>query len=282
MSRDADIEAILARRHQQGGDYWATLDGRIYVGNPFSTLSSLGLLHELGVGPDHEAVEGGLGLVLDRCRGDGRVQVAPKAPLYPCYTAEAARILCRFGRKDDAVVERIFAYFEESAHPEGGWRCSFSRFGKGPETECANPGATLYVLDALRHLRRYRQGSAVADRAVEHLLGHWETRKPLGPCHWGIGSRFLEVEYPFVRYNLFFYVYVLSFFARAQADPRFREAHGRLAEKLDSQGRMVVESPHRGLGGLAFCAKGRASSAASGRYREILERLGEPERGGSP
>ena len=42
----ADIDAILAKRHDNGGDFWATPDHRIYVGSPFSTLSSLGMLHE--------------------------------------------------------------------------------------------------------------------------------------------------------------------------------------------------------------------------------------------
>ena len=35
------------------------------MGSPFSTLSALGMLHELGVTDSHEAVRGGLALVLD-------------------------------------------------------------------------------------------------------------------------------------------------------------------------------------------------------------------------
>jgi hypothetical protein len=92
----------------------------------------------------------------------------------------------------------------DSAHESGGWRCNFTKFGRGPETMCANPGATLYVLDALRHLDKHRRRDAVVNAAVESLLDHWESRKPTGPCHWGIGSRFMRVEYPFLRYNLFF------------------------------------------------------------------------------
>ena len=44
------------------------------------------------------------------------------------------------------------------------------------------------------------------------LLEHWAVRRPLGPCRYGIGSRFMQVEFPMFRYNLFFYVYVLSFY----------------------------------------------------------------------
>jgi hypothetical protein len=54
--------------------------------------------------------------------------------------------------------------------------------------------------------------------AVETLLHHWTVRVPTGPCQFGIGTLFLQVEYPFLRYNLFFYVYVLSFYAEARKD----------------------------------------------------------------
>lgn len=269
----SDIEAILARRHDNGHDYWATEDGRIYVGNPFSTLASLNMLHELGVERDHEAVAGGLQLILQASREDGRIKLGPKTPMYPCYTAEAARILCRFGFADHEVLHRTVDYLTESTHEGRGWRCSFSKFGKGPETEHANPGASLYALDVLRFYPVFREGSEVADSAVAFLLDHWEIRKPIGPCHWGIGSLFMQVEFPFLRYNLFYYVYVLSFFARARGDDRFAEALAVLRSKLDGDGRIVVERPHRNLRSLAFCAKGKPSESATGRFRELVRNL---------
>ena len=80
---------------------------------------------------------------------------------------------------------------------------------------------------------------------VESLLAHWETRVPCGPCHYGIGGRFMQVEFPFLRYNLFYYVYVLSFFPAARADSRFAQAAKVLASKADPAGIMVVEQPSR-------------------------------------
>lgn len=268
----ADVRKVLSHRHDNGADFWATPDDRIYVGNPFSTIGSLCILHELGVPPEHEAVAGGLELILAACRDDGRIRVAPKSPLYPCYTAEAARTLCRFGLTADASVRRTVDHFLENDHETGGWRCSFSRFGKGPETECASPGATLYVLDTLRFLPGHREGDPRVDRAVELLLGHWEVRSPIGPCHHGIGTLFLQVEYPFIRYNLFYWVYVLSFFERARRDARFRSALAALDARLD-EGRIVVERPHRALKELRLCRKGEVSGRATRRYREILENL---------
>ncbi|HSJ45123.1 MAG TPA: hypothetical protein VK923_10630 [Euzebyales bacterium] len=272
-SHDADVAAIVARRHDNGGDFWATAEGRVYVGNPFSTIASLAMLHELGVPADHEAVQGGLELILDACRDDGRIRVAPKAPLYPCYTAEAARVLCRFGLADHPSVQRTMRYLLDSVHGTGGWRYNFTRFGRGPDTRYANPGATLYALDALRFGTEHRAGVVAIDHAVESLLDHWETREPLGPCHWGIGTQFLRVEYPFLRHNLFFYVNVLSFYARARSDPRFAAAVSALEAKLDEAGRLVVERPHPRLRGLAFCARGEPSALATARHGEIRRNL---------
>lgn len=270
---ESDIESILARRCDNGGDFWGTPDGRVYVGNPFSTISSLGMLHELGVCREHEAVEGGLTLLLKGCRDDGRIPVAPRAPLYPCYTAEAARVLCRFGLTGHEAVQRAVLYLIENAHTTGGWRCNFTKFGRGPETEYANPGASLYALDVLRFFPEYREGCSVVDLAVESLLGHWETRSPIGPCHWGIGSLFMQVEFPFLRYNLFFYVYVLSFYERSKSDQRFEAALAALKAKLNEEDQVIVERPHRGLKGLSFCAKGRPSDLATHRYDELCQNL---------
>ncbi len=227
------------------------------------------MLHELGVPGSHEAVQGGLDVVLDAWREDGRIRLAPKAPMYPCYTAEAARVLCRYGYGDDHRMQLTAAYLLEDAHDSGGWRCNFTKFGRGPETECANPGATLFVLDVLR-LTGHGEAGTVVDGAVESLLTHWDRRTPCGPCHYGIGSRFMQVEYPFLRYNLFYYVYVLSFYDAARRDPRFRMAAAALATKLDSEDRVVVEQPHRGLKGLSFCRRGQPSELATTRYREIV------------
>jgi hypothetical protein len=268
-----DVDVILARRHDNGADFWATPDRKLYVGNPFSTIGCLGILHELGVSLRHEAVQGAIALILDAACDDGRIRLGPKTPLYPCYTGEALRMLCRFGRVRHPAVKRTVAHLLETAHPDGGWRCDFTRFGRGPETRCTNPGATLYILDALRYTPALREGNRTVDRAVESLLNHWESRVPTGPCHWGIGTLFLQVEYPFLRYNLFFYTYVLSFFARARRDRRFREALSELQGRCDARGRLVVERPHRDLRDLEFCRKGEPSACASRRFRDIVGNL---------
>jgi len=268
-----DVEAVLARRHDNGADYWASADGRLGVGDPFSTLTSLMILHELRVARSHEAIRGGLQLILSAWRDDGRYRLAPSGTLYPCSTAAAARVLVRFGFAADHRLQRTLAHLLEIQHDDGGWRCRKFSYGRGPETEFSNPGVTLAVLDVFRFTQELNRNPCL-DRAVESLLDHWVTRRPLGPCHYGIGTLFMQVEYPFVRYNLFYYVYVLSFYDRAKEDGRYLEALRVLESKLDSRGNMVVERPNRKLAGLSFCEKGRPSELATGRFREIVKNLG--------
>ncbi len=268
----ADVEAVLAARHANGGDFWATSDGRLGVGSPFSTLESLLILHELRVARGHEAVRGALNLILDSWREDGRYRLAPRGALYPCYTATAARVLCRFGYGKDHRLQTTLTHLLETQHLDGGWRCKKFSFGRGPETEFSNPGVTLFALDAFR-FTEHLNGHPNLDRAVESLLDHWTVRRPIGPCQFGIGTLFMQVEYPFFRYNLFSYVYVLSFYDRAKEDARYLAALDALRSKLDARGRVVVEHPNRKLAALSFCAKGRPSELATSRYGEISKNL---------
>ena len=83
----------------------------------------------------------------------------------------------------------------------------------------------------------------------------------------------MKVEYLFFRYNLFFYVYVLSFYERAKKDQRFLEALKVLEAKLVN-GKIVVENPNRKLAGFSFCKKGEPSDLATECYHEILKNLG--------
>ena len=266
----SDIEAILAKRHHNGADLWATADKRICKGSPFSTLESALMLTEL-MPASAPVMKDVAGLMLGLWRHDGRFQIAPQGALYPCHTAGVARALCRLGYAHDNRLQKTFEQLLEIQHEDGGWRCNTYKFGRGPETNYSNPGTTLAVLDAFR-FTHWLNNDERLDNAVETLLNHWETRKPLGPCHYGIGALFMKVEYPFFRYNLFFYVYVLSFYKRARNDDRFLDALNVLKSKTVN-GKIVVENPNRKLANFSFCKKGEPSELATKRYHEILNNL---------
>jgi hypothetical protein len=267
----SDIEAILARRHDLGGDHWTTPDRRLIKGGPFSAAEAALLLTELGMDSSEPVLQETAGLFFDAWREDGRFKLAPDGGIYPCQTITAANVLCHLGYASDGRLRKTFEHLLEIQHNDGGWRCKKFFFGRGPETEYSNPGPTLTALDAFRFTEMLNRAEAL-DRAVEFLLGHWTTRLPLGPCHYGIGTLFMQVEYPFATYNLFRYVYVLSFYDSAKTDPRFLEALAALQSKLVG-GEIVVERVNKKLQGLSFCKKGVPSALGTVRYREILKNL---------
>lgn len=267
-----DLEMILAARHANGADFWATPDGKLGMERPISTLTALLIMSDLKVARDHEALQGAANLVLGSCQADGRVKIAPRGSIYPCHTAIAAAALCRNGYADKPQVQSMLKHLLVNRFEDGGWRCNKFFYGHGPETNYSNPGVTLFALDAFRCAGIYDLHPDLST-AVDTLLAHWDTRLPIGPCHYGMGTLFMQVEYPFLRYNLFYYTYVLSFYAHARNDRRFQQAFQTLSSKLDNQGRMIVERPNRKLAGLSICMKGRPSVAATERYQEIVTNL---------
>jgi hypothetical protein len=269
----SDIEVIMAKRYHNGGDYWATPDRRLLKGSPFTTLDCAYILSELGMDIFEPVLKETADLIFSTWREDGRFKLSPQGAIYPCHVINAARTLCYLGYAADKGLKKTFEHLLEIQQNDGGWRCNKFSFGRGPETEFSNPGPTLAALDAFRFTHFLNTNKSL-DKAVEFLLNHWETRIPIGPCHYGIGSLFMQVAYPFINYNLFFYVYVLSFYNTAKNDHRFLEALGVLESSLVN-GKIIVERPNQKLAGLTFCKKGEPSDLATERYHEILKNLGK-------
>lgn len=266
-----DAEAILSHRADNGADYWATLDGRIMKGSPFTTLYSMQMLLELGMEPDTPVLQQAANLVFEAWREDGRFKIAPSGGIYPCHTIHCAQALCHMGYAKDPKLEKTFEYLLATTYADGGWRCNKFSFGRGPETEYSNPGPTLTALDVFRFTRFCNTHPAL-DKAVGFLLEHWDIRRPIGPCHYGIGSLFMQPEYPLGGYNIFTYVYVLSFYNSAKQDPRFLKALAALEATMEN-GQIIVQRCNSKLAKFEFCKKGRPSSLATKRYEEIIRNI---------
>lgn len=267
----SDIDAILSHRQDFGYDFWTTQDKRLQKGSPFTIFESVLYLIELGLATDEPILRQCADLIFSVWQPDGRFRIYPAGTIYPCQTAVAAQTLSHLGLASDERLQVTFEHLLKTQHNDGGWRCMKFMFGHGPETEYSNPGPTLSVLDAFRFNEDFWQKDAL-NMAVEFLLHHWETRLPLGPCHYGIGKLFMQVEYPFRSYNLFNYVYVLSFYPQASSDARFLKAFHALEAKL-VEGQIVVERVVPKLASMNFCKKGVPSKLATKRYQEIIDNL---------
>lgn len=267
-----DFEAILLHRYDNGADYWTTPDKRLIKGSPFTTLECILYLLELGMEPNEPLLKECADLIFSTWRENGSFKLYPKGSIYPCHTANAANVLCNLGYASDYRLQKTFQHLLDTQYVDGGWRCNKFSFGRGPETAYSNPFPTLIALSAFRS-SEYLNKEPALDKAVDFLLEHWTIRKPIGPCHYGIGKLFMQVEYPFRNYNLFNYVYILSFYDRAKCDNRFLEALNILESKM-IYGQIVVERNVPKLAKLSFCKKNEPSTLATTHYYEILKNLG--------
>lgn len=266
-----DLDEIMSHRFDQGADYWSTKDAKVLKGGPFSTVECAHYLVELGIPLHDEILTNIAQLLFQGAKQDGRFKIAPTGGIYPCHTAIVANALCYLGYANDPRIQKTRDYFLETQQEDGGWKCNKYSFGRGPETEYSTPQTTLTVLDLFRFSDNINFVSKL-DKAVEFLLQHWVIKKPISPCHYGIGTLFKQVEYPFRGYNLFYYVYVLSFYSKAQKDLRFLEALALLQSKT-VDGQIVIERVVPKLAMLSFCQKGKPSDLATQRYLEILQNL---------
>ena len=216
-----DIDIILSHRHDLGADYWTTPDKRLNKGSPFSIIDSAHMLLELGMEPGHPILLAVAELVFSVWRPDGRFKLSPSGGILPCHTAYAVNLLCRMGYVKDERIQATLRHFLDTPYDDGGWRCNKFSYGRGPETEFSNPLPTLLVLDAFR-FSGYLNNEPALDKAVEFLLMHWTVRTPIGPCQYGMGTRFMQVEYPLWHYNLFQYVFVLAHSSSCRGEPCVR------------------------------------------------------------
>lgn len=268
---EEDIQTILSYRYANGDDLWMGENQKLLKGAPFTTLDCIHYLLELSLTKEDQILQEAAAQIFSMQKEDGRFKISPTGGIYPCHTALAWNAVCNIGYADDPRARKTRQYFLDTQQSDGGWKCNKYSFGRGPETEYSTPLTTLTVLDAMRFYEAKDQKDQV-NRAVEFLLQHWVLKMPISPCHYGIGSLFKQVEYPFRGYNLFYYVYILSFYPYAREDARFLEAFHMLTSKL-VDGKIVVERVVPKLAKLTFCAKGKPSQLATKRYQEIVDRL---------
>lgn len=269
----AEISAIIARHEENGGPFWSRADGDIHAPSGFSTIDVLNAIGQLGGRVRSDTVlKDAVRFVMTYQNEDGSFSYAKRKSKLPCMTA---RLLAGFGRlgvRPTGAIDKAFSWLMSSQAADGGWRCATVKPGASPETDASNPGTTLYVLDAMLSRRKGPEEAARLNRGVAFLLNHWETRAPLGPCTFGIGSRFMKSEFPFRRYNLFYYVHVLAHYDVALDDPRFREALKALEGHVEG-GRMVIDAPHRAWRGTVAAPRGQPSEPATLLWKEIERRV---------
>ena len=195
-SVESEVQSIIDRRDENGGPFWSRADGDIHAPAGFSTIEVLNVLGELGATPSTRGeLAEAIGFVLGYQTPEGGFRYSRASSKLPCMPGQILAGLARLGAAEDPWCERRFVWLLDTQAGDGGWCCATVKLGRSPETDAGNPGATPFVLDAFRHrLHRVSEDErGCLDRGVASLLRHGESRSPLGPRGFGIGSRFLRV-----------------------------------------------------------------------------------------
>jgi hypothetical protein len=269
----AIIDEILNRQNENGGQFWSRIDGDIHAPFGFSTIDVLSVIGELELSIDnYPQIKNAVDFVFNYQTTEGCFKYSLTSSKLPCLTARIIAAFCRLGIKNELRTEKSYNWLLDTQWRDGGWRCATVKLGKSPITDASNPGTTLYVLDAFRFRKNTPKELEKLNMGVDFLLQHWEIRQPIGPCSFGIGSRFLQIEYPFLRYNIFYYVYVLSFYDKAKNDKRFHEAFNYLTDKIVND-KLRPENPHKIWRIYDFAKKGEISENGTNRWNEIKNNL---------
>lgn len=267
------IYEILKRQNDNGGQFWSREDGDIHAPFGFSTIDTLFVLGEVGYSVnDSTQITNAIDFILSYQTPEGCFKYSLKSSKLPCMTARIIAGMGRLGYKNDLRIEKSYQWMLNTQWDDGGWRCKTVKLGKSPLTDASNPGTTLYVLDAFRFRNNSPEDIDKLEKAVDFLLQHWEVKQPVGPCNFGIGSMFMKIEYPFLRYNLFYYVYVLSFYDIAIRDQRFQEAYMQLKDKTVNN-KLIPENPHKAWKTFDFAKKGQISEIGTKRLHEIKNNI---------
>ena len=269
---DSLAEKLIGLKNINGGTVWDRQDGNIYAPTGFSTIDFLSILGDIGLNyNDSSTVKDAVEKMMsyyDEKRG--MFQYVQKGSKLPCVTAKIITALTKLKYKN-SILENTFRFFVETQCDDGGWRCATVKIGKSDSTDASNPGTTLYVLDAYKYRENTKQEMGKMDKAILFLLRHWETKKPLGPCEFGIGTQFMKTEYPFIRYNLFYFLYVLSFYEKAKEDKRFKEALKELKAKEMDNG-IKIEHPNKNWQNILFNGSNQCNLANT-KYKQLIENM---------
>lgn len=196
-------------------------------------------------------------------------------PNFFCISSIALSGLVRLGYGDDPRIKSHLEMVLGTQRLDGGWHCTAARAigGRLQDAESC-PMDNLNILMLLGQYPAYRTQKRL-DGAIELLLTHWarqaEHWRPMG---FGIGSEFLQLKYPAIKYGILRVLDVLSFYPYALKDPRFREMLSVVQAKAIA-GRYTAESTVKTFQGLDFAQKKEPSRWLTFFINRIEKRLAD-------
>lgn len=193
-----------------------------------------------------------------------------------CDAPVSLGLLLAAGLGADARVQRAVDHLVGLVD-ENGWQCkgsaSVGKFrGPGRRGDPC-PVATLDALQALAYAPQMHTHPAV-EAGVEMILGQWSGPREVKYYLFGMGSDFRKVKYPFLWFDIFRTVDVLSRFAQYRSDSRVLRMARVLLDQRDDRDRFQAGSMYQAWKGWSFADKKAPSPWLTYAGYRIHQRLG--------
>jgi hypothetical protein len=170
---------------------------------------------------------------------DGTFTIPPNVRHnYFCMSAILISSIARMGYRDDPRLHRYIQAILNSQGYGGGWDCFDGDTDLLGTESC--PMDNLNILMLLGQYEKYRNNPRF-NGAIDLLLEHWEKRAMNYHLYgFGIGQRFMSLQYPAVKYGILRVLDVLSLFPHAVEKQGFQSMLDFVLQKA-SGGRYYAE-----------------------------------------
>jgi hypothetical protein len=274
--RDNSIRALTDRLKDDKVGIPALRDHKIAFDETGKAIWDLFFLADIGLTMEYielgEEIEKIFGIQLP----DGTFKITTvDKPNYFCVSAIFFSSVARIGYKDDPRLGKYIQFILDTHRPDGGWHCGEDHTsGQKIEPTESCPMDNLNILMLLGQYERYRRDSRF-NGAADLLLSHWARREEnWRPSDFGIGKRFMRLEYPSVKYGILRVLDVLSMFPYAAKSDGFKDMLGFVRQKSRG-GKYCAESVHEAYAEFDFGQMAEPSRWLTFLVKRIEKRVAE-------
>ncbi len=246
VTYDSKIQVVINRLEDSSVGIPALKYGKVVYTSTGNAFWDLFFLSDIGLKAKDIYIEDEVNALFLMQQEDGTfiIQEGMKSG-YFCIPTIILASLAKMGYDNDPHILRFIEKIFETQRLDGGWHCALNRAtGKKLQDSESCPMDNLNVLMLLGQYSAYRNDARL-NGAIDLLLTHWKKRmEPWRPYGFGIGSDFLKLKYPAVKYGILRVLDVLSFYPYATKSPEFNEMVEFVMSK-STDGKFFAESVSR-------------------------------------
>jgi len=243
--QDSSIRKIIARLKGSDAGIPALKSGRVHYTETGKAYWDLFFLADVGLSIADLELEREAEVIFKFQSPDGSFTIPPNVrDNYFCMSAILLSSLARMGYHDDSRILKYIRLAMNSRCNSSGWHC----YEDATRHIEACPMDNLNILMLLGQYGQYRESPALKG-AIDLLLEHWRTHANLHG--FGIGRRFMSLQYPAVKYGILRVLDTLSLFPHALTSPDFQNMLDYVHNKA-VDGRYLAEAVDPAFDGLDF------------------------------